>query len=111
MSKTLLVLALACLSNFAFADYFGCELKIDGERTIDVEAEYRGREVSVSKNGWTCESTIDGNILVYVTLSYPELNASSSVVDKASAKTSLKLQNPAGQLGEYLSAECKCGLR
>lgn len=111
MSKTLLFLMLACLSNVAFADYFGCELNIAGIGKVDAEAEYRGREISVSFAGFTCDSMIDGNINVHVTLSYPELNASSSVIDKASAKTSLKLQNPAGQLGDYISATCTCGLR
>lgn len=111
MSKTLLFLMLAGLSNFAFADYFGCELNVDGLGKVDVEAEYRGREVSVSLAGFECESMIDGNINVHVALTYPELNASSSVIDRASARTSLKLQNPEGRLGDYISATCTCGLR
>lgn len=109
--KTLIFVITAFLSVPAFADYFGCDLKVGHDPVITAEAEYRGRSVSVSSKGWTCSATIDNNIIVTATLTSPQANASSTASDRGSVRTGFAIQDVNDEEGMFISGSCNCGLR
>lgn len=60
MKHLALTLALTLAPLSAFADYFGCELTVNGRR-VSLDAEYMERSVSVAKDGFTCDGLIDND--------------------------------------------------
>ena len=83
MKKLLLALVLL-ISTQVFADYFGCELKVNNDR-IDNEAPYIGREVRAILGDYSCEATIDQNIVVDVTVTNLLTGANAIAGSSASA--------------------------
>lgn len=112
MNKTMtLALLSTCLSFSAYADYFGCDLKVGHDPKVTLEAEYRGREVTVSHKGWTCHSVIASDGTVTVQLQSPQLNAASTGTGFTSARTGFSIQDPTDEEGEFISGSCYCSLR
>lgn len=109
--KAMIFVITAFLSVPAFADYFGCDLKVGHDRTITAEAEYRGREISVSSKGWTCSGVIDGNMMVTATLTSPQANANGVATGRGSARTGFGIQDVNDEEGEFIYGSCLCSLR
>ncbi len=109
MKHIFLISALALFSSSAFADYFGCMLKVNGHDWVDAEAEYRGRSVSVTVAGFRCDAVIDQNIIVTTTLTSLTNDQSVQAAARASAETELWTVDSQGDGLDY--ASCKCGLR
>ncbi len=101
--KTIVWIFALSLSSFAYADYFGCDLKVGNSPRVGAEAEYRGREISVSFEDWSCEAKIDQNIQVSMQISNPKLGIQGQASNRASVE--MELQTDDGIVS------CKCGLR
>lgn len=109
--KTMIFVITTFLSVPAFADYFGCDLKVGSDRTMTVEAEYRGREVTLSSKGWTCSGVIDGNMMVTATLNSPQANANGVATGRGSARTGFGIQDVNDEEGMFIYGACYCSLR
>lgn len=109
--KTLILVITVFVSLPAFADYFGCDLKVGNDQVVTAEAEYRGRSVSVSSKGWTCSGTIDNNIIVTAKLTSPQANASSVASERGSARTGFAIQDINDEEGMFIAGSCLCSLR
>ncbi len=109
MRHIFLISALALFSGSAFADYFGCMLKVNGQDWVDAEAEYRGRSVSVTVADFQCDAVIDQNIVVTTTLTSLTSDQSAQASARAKSKAELWTVNSQGDGTDY--ASCECGLR
>lgn len=109
MKHIFLTTALALFSGSAFADYFGCMLKVNGHDWVDAEAEYRGRSVSVTEAGFKCDAVIDQNIFVTTTLTSLTNDHSAQAAARAKSEAELWTVNSQGDGLDY--ASCECGLR
>ncbi len=102
MKSFFLLSFFALLSAPAFADYFGCELTVN-ERKVDGEAPYRGMEVEVELDGYTCAAQIIADRRV-------ELQVTSSTGTRALSDG--RFYEARGRLEESGNVvTCACGLR
>lgn len=101
--KTIVAILALSLSSFAYADYFGCDLKVGNGPIVGAEAEYRGREISVSYEDWVCEAKIDNKIQVSMQISNPKLGVQGQASNRASVEMEI--------LTDTGIVSCKCGLR
>jgi hypothetical protein len=109
MKHLIIASALSLFPLSAFADYFGCELEVNGRR-VSEDAEYRGREVSVAKDGFTCDGTIDLQGRQVTTALRSGFSGSRSVsagIHRAKARIEEFGREFEGSFSE---AECVCSL-
>jgi hypothetical protein len=96
------VILLATLSLPAFADYFGCELRVN-QRRIDAEAEYHAMDVAVELDGYRCTAEIVADRWVIMQI---------TAADGARAVSEGRFFTATGRLenGDDV-VTCACGLR
>jgi len=107
--KMVLCALVLLASTSAFADYFGCDLRVNGTQRVDDEAPYRGREVRVEIAGYACAAVIDQNIEVTTELTSLLTAEGAEARGRASAAVRLEAFNPATNSIDVVT--CKCGLR
>lgn len=105
--KNLLCLTALVFSTGAYADYFGCELKVN-ELRKDAEAPYRGREVEVELDTYKCEAVIDSEIVVTTKVTNLLMGSYAEASARASSSVNFESYNPStNQLDKVI---CSCGL-
>lgn len=106
--KTIFMALLVTTSLPAFADYFGCHLKVVGSTTVTNQAEYGGRSTEVSLDGFICKGTMDaeGN----VTTSLTDTNYYGTESSTAPYYSEVEILDwPQCEVSRLL-ATCSCGL-
>lgn len=106
--KLLLSALIIMSSSLAHADYFGCDISVNGERAGE-EAEYRGREVKVELNNYLCEAVIDQNIIVTTKVTNLLSGVWGQAGGRASAAVQMESYNPSTDSHDLVT--CKCNLR
>jgi hypothetical protein len=107
--KALLAALIFLSSTPAFADYFGCELKVGYFNKAEVEAEYRVLNAEVTLRPFKCEGHVDKNGFVVTTISSTEIEHSKSASDRGRSTvelTSLDIWGDGQDTGV-----CSCGMQ
>ncbi len=106
--KQFLSALILVLSSSAYADYFGCDLRVNNEAAGE-EAPYRGREVRVELNNYLCEAVIDQNVIVTTKVTNLLSGSYAQAGGRASAAVQMESYNPGTNAHDEVF--CKCNLR
>lgn len=108
--KTLVILSIMLLSQFAVADDFYCELRVGDTAPLTNYAEYRGRTVEVKVGAFKCSAKIDNELMVTSTVE--SFSSGQLLTEEVTKKggSSLIMNTLDEKSGEPVVLLCGCGL-
>lgn len=106
--KTFIAIFLMASSMSAIADTFMCNMKVGQFQTRSAYAEPYGRQIIIAMGEYTCEGTIDNDIIVTTTVTSTITGESKSASRHSSSSVDMLTLDIWGD--GQVRLECSCSL-